>query len=95
VRRKTSYVSQQWWRGRKGRAALQARFDQFSADGLRTLGIGTRLVGADYNGAVETDESDLTFAGFAVLLDPPKASAAEAIRELAFVGCSDQDLDRR
>ena len=71
----------------------------FSADGLRTLGIGTRLVGADYNGAVETDESDLTFAGFVVFLDSPKASAADAIRELASLGVAIKiltgDNDRR
>jgi P-type Mg2+ transporter len=68
------------------RAALQACFDQLSAEGFRTLAIGTRLVNGSYNGSVETDENDLTFAGFLAFLDPPKTSAAEAIRELASSG---------
>jgi len=68
------------------RAALRARFDQLSADGLRTIGIGIRLLDADCSGAIETDEHGLTFAGFVVFLDPPKPSAAKAIRKLASAG---------
>lgn len=55
------------------RAALRVRFDQLSADGLRALGIGIRLLDAERNGAVETDENAPTFVGFVVFLDPPKA----------------------
>ena len=68
------------------RAALHLRFDKLSAEGLRTLAIAIRRVDANYDGSVETDEADLTFAGFLAFLDPPKASAAEAIRELASSG---------
>jgi P-type Mg2+ transporter len=69
-----------------GRAALRARFDQLSAEGLRTLAIGTRVVNGTHNASVQTDENNLTFAGFVAFVDPPKASAAEAVRELASSG---------
>ncbi|MFI4975374.1 MAG: magnesium-translocating P-type ATPase [Caulobacterales bacterium] len=68
------------------RGRLQAQFDDLSAQGLRLLGIATRPEPADQAKADPADERDLTFAGFAVFLDPPKASAATALRDLAAAG---------
>jgi Mg2+-importing ATPase len=68
------------------RAQLQARFDDLSGQGLRLLGIASR---AEPEGQAKVDaseEKDLTFAGFAVFLDPPKASAAAALTALAAAG---------
>ena len=64
------------------RKQLAAAFDQISAEGCRALGIAYRPVPADHDSAVVGDEAALIFAGFAVFLDPPKASAAAAIRAL-------------
>ena len=64
------------------RKQLAAAFDQISAEGCRALGIAYRSVPADHDSAVVNDEAALVFAGFAVFLDPPKASAAAAIRAL-------------
>ena len=41
---------------------------------------------ADHASAAVGDEAELVFAGFAVFLDPPKASAAGAVRALAAAG---------
>lgn len=68
------------------RGDLYARFQQFGADGFRALAIATRFVPPDHKTAVVTDEAELVFAGFAVFLDPPKASSASAIRSLADFG---------
>jgi Mg2+-importing ATPase len=50
------------------------------------LGIAWRDVALDHPHAVVSDESELVFAGFAAFLDPPKASAAQALAALAASG---------
>ena len=60
------------------RVKLRGRFEQIGAEGMRALGIATRQVGPDQGTAIVNDETELTFAGFAVFLDPPKASAGPA-----------------
>jgi P-type Mg2+ transporter len=67
-------------------AGLQARFEQLSAQGFRLLGIASRAEPADQETCVLDDETKLTFAGFAVFLDPPKASAGAALTALAAAG---------
>jgi Mg2+-importing ATPase len=68
-----------------GRAALAARFESLSADGLRVLALATRRFAPrpDYDRA---DESEMTFRGFLLFQDPPKADAAQAIADLAATG---------
>ena len=68
------------------RAKLQAQFEQFSAQGFRLLGIANRAEPADQATCVLGDETELTFAGFAVFRDPPKASAGAALAALAAAG---------
>ena len=68
------------------RAELQALFDRLSAQGFRLLGIANRAEPPDQEKAVLADEKGMTFAGFAVFLDPPKASASAALTELAAAG---------
>ncbi len=70
------------------RRAFEATLDALGAQGFRALGIATRLVDASHETAAITDESDLVFAGFAVFLDPPKATAGATIRALAELGVS-------
>ncbi len=73
-----------------GRAALAARFESLSAEGLRVLALATRRFAprpdddrADYDRA---DEAEMTFRGFLLFQDPPKADAARAIADLAGLG---------
>lgn len=54
--------------------------------GFRALGIAWRDVAADCAHAHLTDESALTFGGFALFLDPLKESAAKALTDLAMFG---------
>ncbi len=68
------------------RARLQAKFDELSAQGYRLLGIATRAEPDDQATAALGNETELTFAGFAVFLDPPKASAGTALAALAAAG---------
>ena len=70
------------------RQALQARFEQLSAEGYRLLGIAVRTEPTDQAYCVVGDETELTFAGFAVFLDPPKTSAGPALAAFAKSGVS-------
>jgi Mg2+-importing ATPase len=70
------------------RAELRGRFQQLGAEGMRALGIATRQVGLVHDTAVVDDETELTFSGFVVFLDPPKASARPALCALAASGVS-------
>ena len=68
------------------RARLARRLDELGDQGFRVLGIAWKPVGRDHPHAVVTDETGLTFCGFAGFLDPPKESAAEALAQLAATG---------
>jgi Mg2+-importing ATPase len=67
-------------------ASIQALHDSLAREGFRVLGIAWRTVALDHPHAVVDDETELTFAGFAAFLDPPKASAAHALKALADSG---------
>ncbi|MDD5332686.1 MAG: magnesium-translocating P-type ATPase [Rhodoferax sp.] len=68
------------------RSRIDALFDSLGREGFRVLGIAWRDVPMDHPHAVVSDESELMFAGFAAFLDPPKASAGEALKALADSG---------
>jgi Mg2+-importing ATPase len=68
------------------RAKVQALFERLSAQGFRLLGIASRTEPPDQATCMLADEKGLTFAGFAVFLDPPKVSARTALAELAAAG---------
>ena len=65
------------------RKALVARHDKLAEEGKRVLAIACKVMPQGTASLVKSDENGLTFAGFAAFLDPPKASAAEALRALA------------
>ena len=68
------------------RVRIDALFDSLGREGFRVLGIAWRDVAVDHPHAVVSDESGLVFAGFAAFLDPPKASAGEALKAMAASG---------
>ena len=68
------------------RKVLLAQFERLGEEGYRVLGVASRSVDRAHDNAVVGDEAALTFAGFAVFVDPPKRDAAEAIRALARAG---------
>lgn len=67
-------------------AALNALFERLGADGMRVLAVAAKTMAPAHVSAALSDESELTFVGFAVFLDPPKASAMAAIRDLSAAG---------
>jgi Mg2+-importing ATPase len=68
------------------RRAFEATLDALGGQGYRALGVASRVVDATRKTAAITDESDLVFSGFAVFLDPPKASAGATIQAMAAAG---------
>ncbi len=68
------------------RKAFEATLADLGAQGFRALGIASRVVDASHTQAATADECDLVFSGFAVFLDPPKASAGATIQALAAAG---------
>ena len=70
------------------RRVFQATLDALGAQGLRALGIATRIVDANHATAAIGDECDLVFSGFAVFIDPPKTSAGATIKAMAAAGIS-------
>ena len=70
----------------KALTSIQALHDSLGREGFKVLGIAWRPVALDHPHAVVNDETELIFAGFAAFLDPPKASAAKALKALAADG---------
>ncbi len=68
------------------RHRIAALFDALGGEGFRVLGIAWRTVAADHPHAVVGDESALVLAGFCAFLDPPKASAGQALAALRASG---------
>jgi Mg2+-importing ATPase len=64
------------------RAHIEGLSSGLGEEGFRVLGIAWKEVPRDRVHAGVTDEAELCFAGLAAFLDPPKASATEALRKL-------------
>ncbi len=67
-------------------ARIRKQFDALGRDGFRVLGVAWREVAPDRPHAVVDDETELVLAGLAAFVDPPKASAAEAVQSLVASG---------
>jgi Mg2+-importing ATPase len=65
------------------RRAFEATLNALGAQGYRALGVASRLVDGNHATAAISDETDLAFSGFAVFLDPPKATAGATIKAMA------------
>ena len=68
------------------RRSFEATLDGLGAEGFRALGIASRIVDKSHETAATSDETDLVFSGFAVFLDPPKASAGATIQAMNAAG---------
>ena len=69
------------------RAALAARFEAWSRQGIRVLAVAVRsLERRETYG--RADERDLTFSGFLTFFDRPKPEARQALADLARLGVS-------
>jgi len=70
------------------RDGIDRRFAAYSDEGYRVLGVASRTV--DSPRITKDDEESMTFDGFLVLEDPPKADVDRTIGELAGLGVSTQ-----
>ena len=68
------------------RAAIDARYAEWSAQGYRVLGVAVRDVPRQAAYTVDSDECDMIFAGFLLFFDPPKPDARETLAALAQLG---------
>jgi len=66
-------------------ASIQGSYETFSARGLRTLGLAVKSLPGRTKIARE-DEVGMTFVGFLLFADPPKAGIAATIEELKGLG---------
>ncbi len=66
-----------------GRKSALQRLDGYGRQGFRVLGVGYKKV-ADKRSYSARDETDLTFLGFMVFLDPPKKTVIDALKRLAY-----------
>ena len=69
------------------RDPIQEHFEKFSNQGCRTLGVAYKNVGSR-SFIRKEDETGLTFLGFLVLFDPPKANIIDTIGQLKNLGVS-------
>jgi P-type Mg2+ transporter len=65
------------------RAHIEKRYDEWSGQGFRVLGVASRAVEERSGSYTRADEQGLVFAGFLLFLDPPKADARQTIVDLA------------
>ncbi|CAN5353279.1 magnesium-translocating P-type ATPase [soil metagenome] len=65
------------------RASIEARYEQWSGEGFRVLGVASRPLESRDGDYTRADEHDLCFAGFLLFLDPPKPDVRQTIIDLA------------
>ncbi|MCR6700919.1 MAG: HAD-IC family P-type ATPase [Dokdonella sp.] len=68
------------------RARVQAYVQELGAEGLRVVAVAMKELPADQTAYTVADEAGLTLVGVIAFLDPPKESAAPALRALAAHG---------
>jgi Mg2+-importing ATPase len=68
------------------RGSVTQCFESLCREGYRVLGIAWKETPREQVHAIVDDETELVFAGLVAFEDPPKASAAEAVRALTASG---------
>jgi Mg2+-importing ATPase len=65
---------------------IRERFEAWSAQGYRVLGVAVKFVGAQTQPFSKNDEMDMAFAGFLLFFDPPKDGVKETIQAMEKLG---------
>ena len=68
------------------REMIRARYQALEQRGYRALAVAVRRMDSGQQALHADDERDLTFAGLVSFMDPPKLSAAQALRDLQACG---------
>ncbi len=64
-------------------AEIEKRYSEYSEKGFRVLGLATKTVDGQPEEYTKADENALTFAGYLLFFDPPKADVQQVIVDLA------------
>jgi Mg2+-importing ATPase len=67
-------------------AKIQERYEAWSAQGYRVLGVAVKSVSGQVHPFSKTGETDMAFAGFLLFFDPPKVGVQETIQALVKLG---------
>jgi Mg2+-importing ATPase len=67
-------------------ARIQDRFQAWSAQGYRVLGVAVKSVTGQAHPFSKTGEIDMTFAGFLLFFDPPKVGVQDTLHSLEELG---------
>lgn len=65
------------------RAGIEARYDGWSTQGFRVLGVASRALADRDRPYSRADETEMCFEGFLLFLDPPKEDARQTLADLA------------
>jgi len=65
---------------------IEQRYSDWSEKGFRVLGVATKSLSGQAASYSSTDEKEMTFIGFLLFFDPPKADVQKAIEDLASRG---------
>jgi P-type Mg2+ transporter len=65
------------------RAQVEARYDGWSSQGFRVLGVASRAMDARDASYSRADETGMCFEGFLLFLDPPKEDVRQTLADLA------------
>jgi Mg2+-importing ATPase len=67
-------------------AKIQERYEAWSAQGYRVLGVAVKSVSGQVHPFSKKGEIDMAFAGFLLFFDPPKVGVQETIQSLEKLG---------
>ncbi len=67
-------------------AKIHAKFEAWSAQGYRVLGVAIKPINPQTQPFSKQDETGMAFAGFLLFFDPPKEGVQATIQELARLG---------
>ncbi len=65
------------------REQIEKQFDGWSEEGFRVLGLAVKIINEQPESYSYRDENALTFVGFLLFFDPPKADVEQTISDLA------------
>jgi Mg2+-importing ATPase len=68
------------------RRKIEQKYHDYSAEGLRVLGIAYKRLKVDKAVYSVNDENDMVFLGFVAFLDPPKETAKQSLQMLTKAG---------
>lgn len=66
--------------------AINDHYVKWSAEGYRVLGVSVKEVIRKSDYTIDADEKEMTFIGFLLFFDPPKADVKDTLKELARFG---------